>query len=159
MDEIILRRINFLIDAAKNEIKQAQDISLVMRVISNYATIGKDAGSASVKKLNKRVSKKAKDILINQGLEKFTKLTINEHSKPISETWKWLRENATNLSAEDVWKEFCNHPMTTITKDEDRKIRSMGLKSSGGIQERYVDLDILVEILEEAPKELIKNMG
>jgi len=35
----------------------------------------------------------------------------------------------------------------------------MCLKSSGGIQERYVDLDILVEILEEAPKELIKNMG
>ena len=158
MDKIILRRINFLIDTAKNETKRDQVITFAMRVLSNHATIGKDASSSTVKQLNRKVSKEAKNILINQGLEEFTKLTINEHSKPLKETWEWLMKNAANLTAEDVWEEFCNHPMTTITKTEDNNIKRKGLNSSGNFQERYTDLGISIVTLDETPKELIKRM-
>ena len=60
MNEIIERRIRFLLDAAKHEIKKDQVVTYAMRVLSNHATIGKDAGSAEIKKQNKTISEGAK---------------------------------------------------------------------------------------------------
>ena len=87
-----------------------------MRVLSNHATIGRDAGSAEIKKYNKTVSQGAQKLLHSVDLTTFCKQTINEHPKPILATWEWLRENAEHLSVEEVWNEFVANKMVTITK-------------------------------------------
>ena len=69
MNDIIERRIRFLIDAAKYEDKKDQVVTYVMRVLSNHATIGKDAGSAEIKKHNKKVSEKARNLLHSVDLK------------------------------------------------------------------------------------------
>ena len=63
MNDVIQRRIRFLLDAAKHEIKKDQVVTYAMRVLSNHATIGKDAGSAEIKKQNKTISEGAKKLL------------------------------------------------------------------------------------------------
>ena len=68
MDPHIERRILFLIDAAKHEEKRDQVVTYAMRVLSNHAAIGKDAGSAEIKKMNCRVSIGAEKLL---NLSKF----------------------------------------------------------------------------------------
>ena len=111
MNELVRRRIQFLLDAAKHENVKDQAITFVMRVLSNHATIGKDAQSKPIKKINKRVSENAYKILQTKGIEIFCKQTINEHPKPLSQTWEWLKKNAQNgLSVEKVWEEFCDFP-------------------------------------------------
>lgn len=68
MNKSVERRIRFLLDAAKNEVKRDQVVTYAMRVLSNYAAIGKDAGSIEIKKQNKRVShqRQSKTHPINQ---------------------------------------------------------------------------------------------
>ena len=119
MDSIIKRRIKFLLDAAKDEDIKDQAISYVMRTLSNHATIGKDANSASIKKINRKATENAYKLLKEKGIKIYCKETINEHPKPLEQTWQWLKENAHTLSIDDVWKEFCKYTMVTVTKEED----------------------------------------
>ena len=90
-NDIIKRRIRFLLDAAKHELKKDQVVTYAMRVLSNHATIGKDAGSAEIKKQNKTVSVNAKQLLYSADLATYCQNTINEHPKPIQLTWEWLK--------------------------------------------------------------------
>ena len=155
MNDIVKRRITFLLDAAKHEIARDHATTFTLRALSNYATIGKDAGSATIKKINKRVSENAYELLKTEGLEVYCKQTINEHPKPLSQTWDWLKENAQNgLSVEKVWKEFCDFPMVTVTKEEDNFIKGKGLNSKGTIEERYSNIKIIT--LPKSPLELSK---
>ena len=155
MNELVRRRIQFLLDAAKHENVKDQAITFVMRVLSNHATIGKDAQSKPIKKINKRVSENAYKILQTKGIEIFCKQTINEHPKPLSQTWEWLKKNAQNgLSVEKVWEEFCDFPMVTVTKEEDNFIKGKGLNSKGTIEERYSNIKIIT--LPKSPYELSK---
>ena len=73
MDKIIERRIKFLLDVAKHEDKRDQAITYVMRVVSNYATVGQDAQSASIKKINRLVTKNASEMLMTDGIEIYCK--------------------------------------------------------------------------------------
>ena len=82
MNDAINRRIQFLLDAAKHELKKDQVVTYAMRVLSNHATIGKDAGSAEVKKKNKKVSEKTKQLLYSVDWTTYRQNTINEHPKP-----------------------------------------------------------------------------
>ena len=154
MNTIIKRRIQFLIDAAKDEDKKDQAISYVMRVLSNYATIGKDASSESIKKINCKVTEKAYILLKEKGIKKFCKETINEHPKPLEQTWQWLKENAHTLSVDDVWKEFCKYKMVTVTKEEDNYMKGRGLNSKGTVEQRYLNIKIIN--LPKPPFELDK---
>ena len=52
MNEEIKRRLIFLIELAKYEKKRDQVSTYLMRVLSNHATIGMDAGSAKIKTIN-----------------------------------------------------------------------------------------------------------
>ena len=72
MNSLIERRIRFLLDAAKYEVKKDQVITYAMRVLSNHATIGKDAGSAEIKKINKIISEEAQNLLYSSDLETLT---------------------------------------------------------------------------------------
>ena len=157
MNEIIERRIRFLLDAAKHEIKKDQVVTYAMRVLSNHATIGKDAGSAEIKKQNKTISEGAKKLLHSVDLTTYCQNTINEHPKPIQLTWEWLRDHADTLSIEEVWNEFSNNPMVTVTKDEDNMIKASGQNSIGDMQSRYTDLGITLVTLPETPLEYHKK--
>ena len=152
INDVIKRRIVFLLDAAKHENVRDNSTTFTLRALSNYATIGKDAGSASIKKINRKVSENAYELLKVKGIEVYCKQTINEHPKPLSQTWEWLKENAKeNLSLERVWKEFCDFPMVTVTKDEDDIIKGKGLNSKGTVEERYSSIKIIT--LPKAPFE------
>ena len=159
MDDVIERRINFLLDCAKQERKRDQAITFVMRVISNYATIGKDGGSSEIKKYNRRVSKSSLDLFSKAEFRYFSQMTINEHPKPLKSTWEWLTTNSECLNKEDVWEEFKNFSMITITKKEDALISSLGLRSVGDINNRYKDNNICVIELERAPVTLINDLS
>ena len=158
MNDIIERRIRFLIDAAKYEDKKDQVVTYVMRVLSNHATIGKDAGSAEIKKHNKKVSEKARNLLHSVDLKTYCQNTINEHPKPILSSWEWLKKNAQMLSIQEVWEEFNNNPMVTITRDEDNMIKRSGQNSTGTMQTRYTDLGINLITLSETPFEYYKKL-
>lgn len=152
MNNVILRRINFLLETAKHEDKKDQAVTYVMRVLSNYATIGKDAGSTPIKKKNRNVTKKAFKLLVKKGLSIYCKETINEHTRPLQQTWNWLKENK-NLTTQDVWKEFCENKMVTVTKEEDTLIRMKGFNSKGTFKERYIDLGIEIIMLDQNPED------
>jgi hypothetical protein len=158
MNSLIERRIRFLLDAAKYEVKKDQVITYAMRVLSNHATIGKDAGSAEIKKINKIISEEAQNLLYSSDLETFCKSTINEHPKPIQSTWEWIRDNVETLTIEKVWKEFLRNPMVTVTKDEDSLIKASGQNSVGNIESRYTALGIKKVTLTETPYEYHKRL-
>lgn len=154
VDSIVERRIKFLLEAARHEVVKDQAISFSLRVVSNHATIGKDATSATIKKLNRRVSNDAFSLLLEAGLESFCRHTINEHPMPIVVTWNWLRENAEQLDVASVWKHFLDNKMITVTKDEDDKIRLSGQMHAGDFQSRYFDLGIFFTELNHSPADI-----
>jgi hypothetical protein len=157
MTKNIERRLNFLLELAKNEKKRDQVSTFLMRVISNHATIGMDAGSAKIKTLNKTISKEAYKLLLSTNIKTFCKNTINEHPRPLKTTWEWLQEKADSLSIEEVWNEFKKHQMITITKEEDAKIKFSGQNSTGSFKSRYTDLGIEVILLKKSPFEISKT--
>ena len=83
LDKILERRIKFLIDAARFEGKKDQVVTYAMRVLSNHAAIGKDANSAQIKKINRRVSKGAYSLLMSSSIDVYCKETINGHPRPL----------------------------------------------------------------------------
>lgn len=157
LSPFLKRRLAFVIDAAKNEEKKDQTVTFAMRVLSNFATIGKDAQSSTIKGLNKNISTKAKNILYsdNMNLKKFCELTINEHPKPLKEIWNMTKENSHKISIERLWLEFIDNKMITITKDEDSYLRKAGFGSSGSVKDRY--LNIKTETLDETPIDYFKK--
>lgn len=158
MNEEIKRRLIFLIELAKYEKKRDQVSTYLMRVLSNHATIGMDAGSAKIKTINKNMSKGAYKLLVSTNIKNFCKNTINEHPRPLKTTWEWLQEKADLLSIEEVWNEFKKHQMITITKEEDTKIKLSGQNSTGSFESRYTDLGIKVIKLKKTPIEISKRL-
>ena len=130
---------------------------MIMRVLSNYASVGKDVSSYGLKIYNKRVSEEAKELLFSADLATYSKNTINEHSKPLKITWNWLKKKANELSVEKVWEEFKKNPIITVTREENQRITKKGLGSKGSFEERYTNLGIFVTELQQTPKEIKKN--
>ena len=82
---------------------------------------------------------------------------INERPKPIQLTWEWLKDHADTVSIEEVWNEFSNNPMITVTKDEDNMIKASGQNSIDNMQSRYTDRGVTVVTLPETPLEYHKK--
>ena len=61
------------------------------------------------------------------------------------------------LSIQEVWEEFNNNPMVTITRDEDNMIKASGQNSKGDMQSRYTALGITLLTLPETPLEYHKK--
>ncbi len=157
MDDYIHRRVAFLLTEARLNAKRDQAITFIMRVLSNHATVDKDASSSLVKKLNRRVSLRARQELDQvKTFNEWTSKTINEHPIPLKVSWQWLLSNSAELNIEDVWEHFINCPMTTILKTEDRDINEKGLRSSGGAS-RYSDVGIKIVELDTTPIERFKK--
>ena len=154
LTEEVERRIKFLIELAVREEKRDQVATMLMRVLSNYATVGRDGSSAQIKNLNKLVSTEAKNILLQNDLKHYRSLTINEHPKPLKETWLWLQTNARSITTNDVWNEFKSNPMVTISKSENSKLRAIGMSDNGNIITRYAPIGIDIIRLDQSPSKL-----
>jgi hypothetical protein len=103
----IKRRIEFLIQEALNKSPRDQVITYCMRVLSNHATVGMDAGSYKVKITNQVLSRKA-EILLRQStsLKEWAEGCINEHQVPLKEIWDWLCSEGKKLCPDEVWHKF-----------------------------------------------------
>lgn len=148
----VKRRIQFLIQEALNKSPRDQVITFCIRVLSNYASIGMDAGSYKVKITNKIVSRKA-EILLNQStsLKEWAAGCINEHEVPLKEIWNSLCSYGPNLRPKEVWSKFYSSKMVTITKEEDQILNSKGLKSNSNNFSRYIKSGIEVTQLKNSP--------
>lgn len=140
MTPAVRRRCEFLLLVASdpNE-KRDQAVVYTMRVLSNHATIGRDALSEPIKRLNRTMSKRAFERLRTTDWQTFKSTTTNEHPKPLKQIWQWIVENAETLTVERIWQEFLDHPMITVTKEEDRAMP----KSDGDFSTRYKGIDVI----------------
>ena len=151
---ILMRRLKFLIEEARHNAKRDQVITYAMRVISNYATIGKDASSTKIKSENKNVSEASFKLLLELNpFEEWAKQTINEHQIPLKVLWEEIQSS--KLDEKEIWNLFLNAPMITITKLEDDKLTQLGLRSSSD-RSRYKQASIDIIVLENSPSSIIK---
>jgi hypothetical protein len=125
--QAILRRIDFIIREARCEDGiRDQTVTFAMRVVSNWCTLGKDAGAAEVKLKGRRMSRKAYDLRVkySSDLRTWASTTINEHQMPLDHFWKRIRGNKIP-SPEELLADFQRWLMVTVTKDEDDKVRKL----------------------------------
>ena len=154
---ILMRRLKFLMEEARQNAKRDQVTTYAMRVISNYATIEKDASSTIVKRENKNVSEAAYNLLLElNSFEQWTKQTINEHQIPLKVLYEHIQSNS--LGEKEIWEIFLDAPMITITKKEDAKLTSIGLRSSSD-KSRYKKAGIKIIELPDTPIKILKNNG
>ena len=151
---ILMRRLKFLMEEARQNAKRDQVTTYAMRVISNYATIGKDASSTKVKSENKNVSEASYKLLLElNSFEEWAKQTINEHQIPLKVLWEEIQSS--KLDEKEIWNLFLNAPMITITKVEDDKLNKLGLRSSPD-RNRYEKVGINIIVLDNPPLWAIK---
>ena len=151
---ILMRRLKFLMEEARHNEKRDQVTTYAMRVISNYATIGKDALSKQVKSENKNISEAAYNLLLElNSLEKWSKQTINEHQIPLKILWEEIQSS--KLDEKGIWGIFLDAPMITITKEEDDKLNKLRLGTSPD-RNRYEIAGINIIVLERSPSRTLK---
>lgn len=140
MTPAIKRRCEFLLAVAKDASDERdQAVTFIMRVLSNHATIGYDASSETIKRFNRKMSRKAYDLLTTADWRTFKSTTINEHPKPLKQVWQWIMDNADTLTPEDIWQEFAAHPMITVTREEDKAMP----RSDGDYATRYKGIEVI----------------
>lgn len=145
VDDLILRRIRFMLQEAALCPERDQVITYAMRVVSNYSSVGKDAQSAEVTKLNTRISTNALNSMSDySSFADWVKTVTNDHPEPLRQTWDWLIANSKNLTETDVWNRFCSYPMITITRVENKNIDGKGFRSKGSPMERYLAAGIKI---------------
>ena len=124
---LVKRRLNFVYtELSSLDAKYDQAMSLLLRVLYNFATVGCDGGSFSIKQLNPRMSVSAK--LLREKLQddkRWASETINEHPMPLKDLWKSWRNKGSSLTEKGIWDDLVLHPMVTITKEEDARLRDV----------------------------------
>lgn len=131
-EKLALRRAEFLLQEALSEQPtKDQTVTFALRVISNWATVGKDASSGAIKWLNPRVSEAAWKLFDDVSDREWESQTINEHQEPISIVWEWIVENKKSITANDILDRSKKWPMITITKAEDSALNKNGFRAGG----------------------------
>ena len=153
-NDLVRRRLEFIQNEAINSKVKDQATTMVMRVISNYASVGKDVSSPKALKINKNISEAAFNALNkSKKINEWVKLVTNEHQMPLNETWKTFIEGSRkNLTLEFIWEHFINNPMVTVLKSEDKKLNELGYKDKGLPDERYNAANIKRKILSSTPE-------
>ena len=132
-----------------------------MRTVSNYASFGEDGGSWTVKFKNPRMSRAAAALYAECSgkleAKRFHDLTTNEHSDPLSEVWGWLVSKVDTLNPDAIIERFERYPMITITKNEDKRIRDAGYKSSGSPADRFKSAGIEIVEVELKSGNIVGN--
>lgn len=145
VQNIIKRRLAFIHSELGSENpKYDQTISIALRALSNFATIGIDGGSFVVKQKNLRISESAKNLRAELNDDKkWASLTINEHPTPLKDLWaSWKIEKST-LTIYKIWSDLVDHPMITITKTEDARLREQEKSGYIDSQDRYQKAGII----------------
>ena len=154
----IKRRVEFLLNEALEKSPRDQAITFVMRVISNYVSVGIDAGSYSIKQKNLMVSRLAyEELLVSPTFKGWAENTVNEHPLPLKHTWDWLCNDCDKLTPIDVWHHFESNPMITVLKKEDNLLNEAGLRSSSK-PDRYKHVGIEIIKLKKMPYESWKEI-
>ena len=139
----ITRRAEFLLAEARSpDPARDQTVIYALRVISNFTTVGRDFQSAAIKWRNPRLSARAWALYYETSDDEWQRSTINEHPQPLSQVWEWIRENANSIDARQIIERIAEHPMITITKEEDAELTGMGFRSKGSATERYARIEI-----------------
>lgn len=145
----ILRRLQFVLEVARAEDKSSQDLKMVLRVLSNIATLGRDVGSSAVYRLNKNVSVKALEALSNCGefgqwvgdrQKNFRRQVMNEHQMPLEDLVREIK-NQPSMNCESLWSLLTEYPMVTILVEEDQGLRDKSRGESNPLA-RYKEAGI-----------------
>lgn len=122
--EAVLRRINWLIEEATSPNPQYDlSIRFTMRAISNYFSIGKmDIDSKNIKKINKRISRKALITIPSLNFDDWHKNTTNEHPLPLKIIWDQIC-NQEKCNEHFIISQFKNNPIVTITNYENLMLK------------------------------------
>lgn len=136
---IIARRLKFIINELKCEDpKYDQSVSLVLRALSNYASVGIDGQSFAIKVSNPRMSHAASELRKSLSDDKeWAANTINEHPYPLRFLWDSWLSNAHFVTSSKIWEDLVSFPMITITKEEDAKLRKLDKSLSATPEARY----------------------
>lgn len=127
LPSLVRRRLSYVFtELCSVDSKYDQAMSLLLRVLSNFSSVGVDGGSYTIKCINHRISTEAL-ILRNQLQDDKTWAaeTINEHPMPLKELWKSWRAFGDQLTEKKIWDDLVLHPMVTITKAEDARLRKV----------------------------------
>jgi hypothetical protein len=145
---LIKRRLSFVVTEIHSmDGKYDQAISLILRVLSNYASVGFDAGSYAIKIKNLKISEEAKTLRIKLNDDKeWASLTINEHPMPLKNLWSEWKKIAAEITEEKIWDDLLMHPMITVTKDEDARLREVEKRGEYDPIHRYEAAKIKVAI-------------
>lgn len=141
LDETVIhRRISFLLEeASSSNPVYDQSISMIMRVISNFYSVGTNSSNSStIKKLSRWISKEALEI---RDDPKWDTLVELDHQEPLKDVWNWIVTNHDKLNVEQVANRIKDWPMVVITKSEHSKIRNTKYSSP---DERYENAEIEV---------------
>lgn len=149
LNNVIERRIEFLLTEVNSKNPNYdKSISMLMRLVSNFATIGEDGDSKKVKSKNRNISEEAKKIRDAKTSDEFHDLTINEHQLPLKDLWEWCIKEKEKLNTSDIWNKFCDYPFITITKEEDLKLNKIK-KEKLTPELRYKKAGIVIIRLDE----------
>jgi len=85
------------------------------------------------------------------------RMTRNEHPLPLKEMWNQLM-NISVVNHKMVKSLFLDHPMATITLDEDKSINRRGMRDSGSAEQRYDASGIALMTIDEEPYLFSKNL-
>jgi hypothetical protein len=146
----VIRRAQFVCnEACFPDQEHDQTVKYALRVISNFATVGKDATSSQVKELNPRVSKQAfsrlKELLsddIDADFLKWCSETINEHPEPLGQIWGWISNSEVKIPPEELIERLASYKMITILRTENARIDAAGGRSRGSPADRRSQIEL-----------------
>ncbi len=168
-----LRLADFLLSEAKIRMKKKENmtgdiVNPLIRQIGNHVVCQNPSGrcnSEYLKKYNKRISMKALDQMKKaKSFKDFHQKTINEHPRTVASIWQWIVDKRETLSPKQIVEYILEEPVTTVTKQEDDKLRKLGAdakkKNKDGYlsaSERYKQAGIKITLLEQSPKGYYDN--
>jgi ABC-type dipeptide/oligopeptide/nickel transport system ATPase subunit len=99
-----------------------------------------------------------------KSFKDFHQKTINEHPRTVASIWQWIVDKRETLSPKQIVEYILEEPVTTVTKQEDDKLRKLGAdakkKNKDGYlsaSERYKQAGIKITLLEQSPKGYYDN--
>jgi hypothetical protein len=139
----VLRRAEFLLNEARNGFsKRDIAITMTLRSLSNYLTVGEDGGSRKVKELNSRMSENAKDLKAKLSSDDWHDATTNEHQLELKSVWSEILESTNQMTAEKICDLLKQYPYITVTNEENKALRRV--KDAKSPEERYAKAGIVV---------------
>jgi hypothetical protein len=121
-------------------------VNMLLRVISNYCSVGRNGDSLKIKLACCRMSRGAMELRRNSSLKNWHAATQNEHQKPLRDVWMELVDMKDDITHDIIIKKFSEWPMVTVLNAEHGLLENVGKGKSPA--ERYAAIAV-----EERPQE------